>query len=353
MSVRVATLFLLGGLLAGPVSKAQTATPTRVLVLNPESPYLGAGKLAGLGKHLRSLARRYSSLEVIEARGLGAPELRLRARCTGAKPRCLVKMGERAGVQKLVHTSIQKLPGRYLVVMTMVDVEQGAMIERARKRARRTMDSLRSVMLQGWVDLLGPLYRSQVVVRANVRGAEVFLDGRRVGTTPLVLTKELSKGTHVIELRHEGYAPLRRELQVGAGKDYTIEAQLEEKQAPAPLVGAKLGGGKEDRTPPLEEPPLVQGEEAERPGAGGEEPAGKQAGQAPDKKAFLPDPAGARQTASPGLAGEHRARPFYTRWWFWTAVGAVVAGSVTAGLVLGLPEGGGIPDGKGRVVIDF
>ena len=32
---------------------------------------------------------------------------------------------------------------------------------------------------------------------------------------------------------------------------------------------------------------------------------------------------------------------WYQTWWFWTAVGAVVVGSVTAGVVLGLPDDGG------------
>ena len=46
-------------------------------------------------------------------------------------------------------------------------------------------------------------------------------------------------------------------------------------------------------------------------------------------------------------------KPIYKQWWFWTAVGAVVAGGVT-GLVVGLTmEDEGVPAGKGRVVIEF
>lgn len=35
-----------------------------------------------------------------------------------------------------------------------------------------------------------------------------------------------------------------------------------------------------------------------------------------------------------GRSADSEARPFYTRWWFWTAVGVVVAGSVAALLLL-------------------
>jgi hypothetical protein len=45
-------------------------------------------------------------------------------------------------------------------------------------------------------------------------------------------------------------------------------------------------------------------------------------------------------------------RPFYKQWWFWTAVGVVVAGG-TLGTVLALTGEEGIPDGKGRVLILF
>lgn len=40
---------------------------------------------------------------------------------------------------------------------------------------------------------------------------------------------------------------------------------------------------------------------------------------------------------APPLAG--RSRPWYTRWWVWTIVGAVVAGSVATGVVLGTRGG--------------
>lgn len=345
----VGTLVLLGDLIAGQAAWAQADAPARILILDPESRYFEAGRLAGLGKHLRSLARRYSSIEVVEPPALGIPELRLRARCVGSATGCLVKIGKAARVERVAHTEIQKLPGRYLVIMTLVDAEQGGLVEQARKRARRGRESLQGAMLQGWVDLVGPLYRTQVKVSANVRGAEVFLDGRRIGATPLVLTKELGRGTHVVELSHEGYDSVRHELEVGEGRDYVIEAELHREQAPAPLVGAKLGGGKQEATPPLEEPPLAKGDVARRPGLVPEPAAVGPEGK-PD---FMPDAPGASPPPVPGVEADREDRPFYTRWWFWTAVGAVVAGGVTAGLVLGLQDDGGIPAGKGRVVIDF
>jgi len=346
----VATLVLLGGLFAGQASRAQTDAPTRFLILDPESSYLGAGKLAGMGAQLRSLARRYSSLEVVEAPGPGLPGLRLRARCTGSGTSCLVRIGKVARVQRVVHTEIQKLPGRYLVIMTLVDAEHESLVEQVRKRARRKIESLQSTMLQGWVDLVGPLYRSQVKITANVRGAEVFLDGRSIGTTPLVLTKDLGAGTHVVELRHQGYGAVRQELEVGEGRAYTIEADLQPEQAPTTVVGSKLGGGKHDATPPLEEPPLANGDLARRPELVRQPVAGTPEG----KPAFLPETrSGSPPASAPGAEPDREGRPFYARWWFWTAVGAVVVGGVAAGLALGLPDEGGIPAGKGRVVIDF
>jgi hypothetical protein len=75
-------------------------------------------------------------------------------------------------------------------------------------------------------------------------------------------------------------------------------------------------------------PPPVQ----PLPPAGGEPPAG----YPPQADPYAPtgqQPAGAL-VAQPGPAPEAASSPFYTRWWFWTIVGAAVVGGVVAAVVL-------------------
>jgi hypothetical protein len=55
---------------------------------------------------------------------------------------------------------------------------------------------------------------------------------------------------------------------------------------------------------------------------------------APPPAAYAPPPQGTL-ISQPGQAPPpSESSPFYTRWWFWTAVGVVVAGGVVAALVL-------------------
>jgi hypothetical protein len=368
----------------------QSASPRRILVLNPESKFVGAKKLGNLGKHLRSLAERYPSLKVLKAPPGGIKRLRLRVGCSGSDTNCLVMIGMKVRAQRVLHSEIQKLPGRYLLVMTLVDVQESRIIEQVRKRSRSDMRSLRGVLLKSWVDVVGPLFRSKVKVRANVAGAEVFLDGHNIGQTPLVLTKNIGKGAHVIEVAHPGYKPVRREVQIEKGRNLEIEVTLEKKAKP--VVAAKPPPPKPPPPPPPPSPPTVKPSDeplavvplspppAEEPvgtklkkepveDIPEEEPAARKPETVkrpekvvarkqpkPDPKPFLPsldEPV--RKDKEPDVKVRETGVPIYKKWWFWTVVGVVAVAGGTTGLVLGLSgdDGSGIPDGMGRVTIDF
>lgn len=66
-----------------------------------------------------------------------------------------------------------------------------------------------------------------VLVDSRPRGATVFLDGRRVGTTPLQLPS-VSVGRHVFRLELEGYRPVTTTEQIVAGERNRVAASLEE-----------------------------------------------------------------------------------------------------------------------------
>jgi hypothetical protein len=55
---------------------------------------------------------------------------------------------------------------------------------------------------------------------------------------------------------------------------------------------------------------------------------------APPPAGYAAAPPQGTLIAQPGQAPPSESSPFYTRWWFWTAVGVVVAGGVVAALLL-------------------
>lgn len=64
---------------------------------------------------------------------------------------------------------------------------------------------------------------AHVTVATRVPGADVFVDGERVGRTPLPASLTLAPGTHRIELRRPGYAVAARTVTLGAGSSGRVE----------------------------------------------------------------------------------------------------------------------------------
>lgn len=121
----------------------------------------------------------------------------------------------------------------------------------------------------------------QVVLTVDPPGAQVLVDGRDAGTTPLHEPLRLGPGSHVLELRRDGFESFRRELTVEQGERVEVVAVL---VPAAPVVAAPAEPPEVPLEPPAEEP------------------------------------------ADGGVASS---------WWLWTIVGAVVVGgAVTAGVLL-------------------
>ena len=77
-----------------------------------------------------------------------------------------------------------------------------------------------------------------LVVRANVAGAAVFVDGRQVGTTPLDEPLALPPGKHVLNLRAAGHENAERSIEVQSDSKQVLDIVLSAKVAPAPVAGA-------------------------------------------------------------------------------------------------------------------
>ena len=70
------------------------------------------------------------------------------------------------------------------------------------------------------------VFRGSLAVRSNPDGAAVFMNGQRVGTTPLML-KELPIGSRALRLTLDGYEPWSRSVQVVAQQHTTVAAALQ------------------------------------------------------------------------------------------------------------------------------
>jgi hypothetical protein len=120
-------------------------------------------------------------------------------------------------------------------------------------------------------------------------GAAILVDDQPRGTAPLAGPLRLSPGPHVVTCRRAG-REVRRDVELVAGGRARVEAPF-----PAPVVAAVA----------LEAPAPLR----------------------------APGPLAADLTAKPPVPEQRTGRPFYRRWYFWSAVGAVVvAAGATAWL---------------------
>ncbi|WP_437279879.1 PEGA domain-containing protein [Sorangium sp. So ce375] len=79
-----------------------------------------------------------------------------------------------------------------------------------------------------------------LVVRTDVEGARVFVDGTLRGLTPLADPVFVEPGAHVISVEHEGYETQKMTAQLGAGGTIEKELQLKRKAAGAPPTAMKV-----------------------------------------------------------------------------------------------------------------
>ncbi len=83
-----------------------------------------------------------------------------------------------------------------------------------------------------------------LLVRGQPAGAEVFLDGRRVGTLPLGEASVLAPGTYRVEVRAPGHAPSSQSVTLRAGQDLELPLSpapvVVQTAAPAPTLPAPL-----------------------------------------------------------------------------------------------------------------
>jgi len=152
-------------------------------------------------------------------------------------------------------------------------------------------------------------------------GAEVLLDSAPVGVLPLAKPVRATAGTVTITVRAEGFQSVTRTLQV-VGEQLTRENVVLVRLSPSPSLASSPAGEGAKKARPV---PLAQN----KAGAAGPE-------GGPVLVAKPPAPA-------PAEPPENRS--ILKRWWFWTAVGVVVAGGIVAGIALSGKSAPGCPTG--------
>ncbi len=180
---------------------------------------------------------------------------------------------------------------------------------------------------------------ARVTLRCELAGAEVSVDGRPRGSTPLGSALELKPGAHVLRVTKEGHTAWEQRVELSAGDAVGLTAELS--PAPADPPSAAIAAASGEPVAPAEGPdgadhqPADPPEDVEAPEAPPEDPADTE--PAADASALVASgdneqtPAGPATPPSaqpgevpPGPGGEPGWRG--PSGWAWTLLGSGVAG---------------------------
>ncbi len=165
--------------------------------------------------------------------------------CTGEE-KCLAAIGKKLGVDIVVTGTVGALGASYVLNIKAVDTASGKQVQRIQSDPLRgSPDELIEGVRVAAYKLLAPeQLHGALQVQTDIVGAEVQLDGKTVGKTPLPRLGLLDKqvlGKHQLRVQAPSYEPFEDEIDIHFQKVSQVVVRL----LPSKVV---LGTGKLTRT---------------------------------------------------------------------------------------------------------
>lgn len=170
---------------------------------------------------------------------------------------------ERARAAFLQAWALKKHPA-VLLNLAQCELRSGEHVAAARHFAQYlheypdTPESQQDVARRGLAE--ARLETGQLDIAVDMEGAEIFVDGESVGRAPLPGPLDVTPGTHTIEVKLAGTAPVSQQAAVTAGSKNTVNIALAKPDARGPAVGPAQ--------PPRDDEPEEEEPEEDEPETG-------------------------------------------------------------------------------------
>jgi hypothetical protein len=149
--------------------------------------------------------------------------------CNGA-PGCLTDLGKVLAVDKVVYGVVSGLGDRYSFDLKLIDVGTGGEERRVTASVGGKREVLLSSLRAAAVHLLAPeRYVGALEIDSSVPGAQVFVDGKAMGPTPIAGTiVGLSPERHALRLTKPGFADFEKFVDVHFDQTTVVRVDLAE-----------------------------------------------------------------------------------------------------------------------------
>jgi hypothetical protein len=161
-------------------------------------------------------------------------------KCAGADA-CLADIGKKLGVDLVVTGTVAALGDSYVLDIKAVDTATGKQLPKRIQTLplRGSPDELIEAVRVAAYELLAPAeLHGSLMVLSDLVGATVWLDGNKVGTSPLPApVRKLSLGEHVIKVTADDYLPFEDKVRVRFQKTSRVIVRLAKEDEPLVPVG--------------------------------------------------------------------------------------------------------------------
>jgi hypothetical protein len=218
------------------------AAPSRVAVFRIEP--------LGIEEELVSRLDALFRLELERLEGAALPSRRAvdkaiagdnALRNCGGETDCLAGIGKKLGVKLVVNGNVGALGDSYVINLKLIDAEAGKEVRRISEPLSGSPDELIDGMRVAAYRLVAPeRLKGAIAILSDVNGAEVQLDGKVVGRTPLRgPLVDLAVGKHKLRISARGYTDFMQEVEVRFQKTTQVVVNLVAAKDPGggPIVG--------------------------------------------------------------------------------------------------------------------
>ncbi len=168
---------------------------------------------------------------IIPAPKMDLEELYMMFACDSPNEACMVSIAKMMKVKFIVYGTVSFQRGKYELILRLLDVKtkklkKGRLL--GNLSSKKAMNENIDKALRAMFEIKEKQIETRLLsVTTNGVVSDVYLDGKKIGVTPITLTnKTLKPGKYGILIKKEGYEPIKKEIFLSENKIETLDLKL-------------------------------------------------------------------------------------------------------------------------------